>query len=222
MPNSGGSKGTLGSLACESRCAACSRVPMCSRSAIQLTVALVCARSKCQDTCFSLAGNITSAVLRRGGNPCAVLRRACATSRRGPSPFLRVWLEFRAGRVLALFLRSHPPVLTTRSHIVVLGGGSGTERADMPVIARFCGIVIRVLIDRTFGTHLHVFYDDFELIIGLNPLRVIQGDAPSWVREWALDWVGRHPQKLLFSRKIDLNLATPICRQVAGHAAIAD
>ena len=38
----------------------------------------------------------------------------------------------------------------------------------MPVIAKFCGIVMRLLIDRTFGTHVHAFYGDLELMISLN------------------------------------------------------
>ncbi len=62
----------------------------------------------------------------------------------------------------------------------------------MPVVARFGRVVIRVLIDRTFGTHFHAFYGDSELVIALNPLRAIQGDVPPWVREWALEWVKHH------------------------------
>jgi len=83
----------------------------------------------------------------------------------------------------------------------VLGGASETETTYMPVIAKFCGIVLRLLIDQTFGTHVHVFYADSELVIGLNPLRVIQGDAPSWVREWALEWLGRRQRKMLLPRR---------------------
>ncbi len=67
---------------------------------------------------------------------------------------------------------------------------------------------MRVLIDRTFGTHIHVFYDGAELVIGLNPLRVIQGEAPAWVRDWSLEWVRTHQQELLLP-------------QSAGNAAIA-
>jgi len=93
---------------------------------------------------------------------------------------------------------------------------------DMPVIAKFCGIVIRLLIDRTFGTHVHAFYGDSELVIGLNPLRVIQGDAPSWVQEWVLHWLGHHQSELLYAREIDLNLPTPISRQAAGRLVFAD
>jgi hypothetical protein len=92
----------------------------------------------------------------------------------------------------------------------------------MPVLAKFYGIVIRMLIDRTFGTHVHAFYGDSELVIGLNPLRVIQGDAPSWVRDWVMWWLRWHQSDLLFAGKIDLNLATPISRQVAGHFVSAD
>jgi hypothetical protein len=92
----------------------------------------------------------------------------------------------------------------------------------MPVLAKFCGIVIRMLFDQTFGTHFHAFYGDSELVIGLNPLRVIQGEAPPWVREWALDWVGHYQSRSLSAQTIDLNLATPICRQAAGHLVFAD
>ena len=92
----------------------------------------------------------------------------------------------------------------------------------MPVLAKFCGIVTRMLFDQTFGTHFHAFYGDSELVIGLNPLRVIQGEAPPWVREWALDWVRQHQNKLRSAWPIDLNVATPISRQAAGHLVFAD
>lgn len=77
------------------------------------------------------------------------------------------------------------------------------KRTTMPVLAKFYGIVIRMLYDRTFGTHYHAFYGDCELVIGLNPLRVIQGEAPSWVRECALDWVGRYRGGLPAIRNTD-------------------
>lgn len=84
----------------------------------------------------------------------------------------------------------------------------------MPVLAKFYGIVIRMLFDQTFGTHFHALYGDSELVIGLNPLRVIQGEAPPWVRH--------HQNKLRSAWTIDLNVATPISRQAAGHLVFAD
>jgi hypothetical protein len=95
-------------------------------------------------------------------------------------------------------------------------------KTNMPVLAKSCGIVLRLLIDRTFGTHVHAFYGDFELVIGLDPLRVIQGDAPSWVREWALGWVRTHPGQLRLARGLDLNLPTPLARQAANCLVFAD
>jgi hypothetical protein len=104
----------------------------------------------------------------------------------------------------------------------MLGRRVRKRNNDMPVIAKFCGIVMRLLIDRSFGIHLHAFYGDSEVVIALNPLRVIQGDAPPWVQDWALWWVKHHQSELLSTRKIDLNLATPITRQAAGQLVFAD
>jgi hypothetical protein len=92
----------------------------------------------------------------------------------------------------------------------------------MPVLAKSYGIVIRMLINQTFGTRFHVFFGDSELVIGLNPLRVIQGEAPPWVREWALDWVGRYQSELRSARTINEDVTTPTSRQAAGNLAFAE
>ena len=89
----------------------------------------------------------------------------------------------------------------------------------MPVLARFYGIVIRKLIDRTFGTRLHAIYGDSELVIGLNPVRVIQGDVPPWVREWSMNWVQTHEDELLPIRHYDPTLAVPLARQSMWQVA---
>ncbi len=92
----------------------------------------------------------------------------------------------------------------------------------MPVIARFAGIVVRLLIDRTFGTHVHAFYGDSELVIGLAPLRVIQGDAPLWVRDWVLWWVEHHQHDLLASRRGGGKLANLVPPQAGDQVALAE
>jgi hypothetical protein len=66
----------------------------------------------------------------------------------------------------------------------------------MRVLTRFDGVVIRMMIDRILGMRLHAFYRDSELVIGLNPLRVIQGDVPAWVQERALAWARQHQEEL--------------------------
>ena len=81
---------------------------------------------------------------------------------------------------------------------------------------------MRMLIDQPFGTHFHAFYGDSELVIGLNPLRVIQGEAAPWVRAWALDSVGRYQSRSRSARTIDLNMGTPISCQATRHLVLAD
>lgn len=87
----------------------------------------------------------------------------------------------------------------------------------MPVLSKFDGIVIRLLIDRTFGMRLHAFYGNTELVMGLNPLRVIQGDVPSWVQERALEWAAQYTARCAESLNIDMSLSTPISRQSMRH-----
>jgi hypothetical protein len=92
----------------------------------------------------------------------------------------------------------------------------------MAVLAKSSGIVIRILIDRTFGTHIHAFYGDSEMVIGLNPTRIIQGDVPRWVRQWVLEWVAYHQDEFLAAWNLDMSSVTPIARQAAGHLSFAD
>jgi len=67
----------------------------------------------------------------------------------------------------------------------------------MPVLAKFYGIVIRLLCVRSLGARLHAFYGDSELVIHLDTLRVIQGDVPQRVTELVLEWARAHYQELL-------------------------
>ena len=67
----------------------------------------------------------------------------------------------------------------------------------MPVIARFCGIVIRLLTLQSFGTRLHAFHGDSELIVDLASLRIIDGAVPLGVQEMILAWARAHQKQLL-------------------------
>ena len=67
----------------------------------------------------------------------------------------------------------------------------------MPVISRFYGIVIRMLFLRSFVAHFHAIYENWELVVGIAPLRIIQGDAPGRVRAMVLEWAAQHEEELL-------------------------
>ena len=61
------------------------------------------------------------------------------------------------------------------------------ETETMPVLSKFYGIVIRMVFTRSFTAHFHAIYGQWELVVGISPLRVIQGDAPGRVRDMVLD-----------------------------------
>ena len=67
----------------------------------------------------------------------------------------------------------------------------------MPVISKFYGIVIRMLIVRSFAARFHAIYDNCELVVGLWPLQIIHGEAPRRVKDMVLEWAGQHQQELL-------------------------
>jgi hypothetical protein len=67
----------------------------------------------------------------------------------------------------------------------------------MPVISKFYGIVIRMVFIQPFGAHFHAFYDNSELVVGIDPLRIIQGEAPRRMRAMVLEWAASHQQELV-------------------------
>ena len=67
----------------------------------------------------------------------------------------------------------------------------------MPVLSKFYGIIIRMAFSPASGAQFHATYGDSEIVVGLNPLRIIQGDAPARVRELVLEWAKSHYLELL-------------------------
>jgi hypothetical protein len=79
----------------------------------------------------------------------------------------------------------------------------------MPVVSKFYGIVIRMLFIRPFVAHFHAIYENCELVVGIAPLRIIQGDAPRRVRQMVLEWASQHQQELLEAWKSLSQLERP-------------
>ena len=67
----------------------------------------------------------------------------------------------------------------------------------MPVIAKFYGIVIRMLFLRSMEARFHAFYGNSELVVGISPVRIIQGEAPSGIAALVLTWAASHQAELL-------------------------
>ena len=47
-----------------------------------------------------------------------------------------------------------------------------------------------------FVARFHAFYGECELVVALNPLKIIQGDAPCRVRAMVLEWAQLHHAEL--------------------------
>src|SRR5437899_8310864 len=71
------------------------------------------------------------------------------------------------------------------------------ELERMPVLSKFYGIVIRMAFTRAFVAHFHAIYGQSELVVGIAPLRIIQGEAPWRVCDMVLEWAEAHERELL-------------------------
>lgn len=67
----------------------------------------------------------------------------------------------------------------------------------MPVLAKFGGIVIRLLCLRSMGARLHAFYGNEELVVDVDEVRVVSGQAPERVSRMVLAWARQHRREIL-------------------------
>ena len=62
----------------------------------------------------------------------------------------------------------------------------------MPTISEFFGILIRMYYDDHNSAHFHAYYGEFEAIIRIDTLEILEGDLPkralSLVVEWAIEY----------------------------------
>src|SRR5262245_28820674 len=71
------------------------------------------------------------------------------------------------------------------------------ERKCMRVLAKLCGIVIRLLKLRPFGSRLHAFYVNDELVVDLDEVRVVSGRLPDRAMRMVLAWARQHRREIL-------------------------
>ena len=50
---------------------------------------------------------------------------------------------------------------------------------------------------RSLQARFHAIYGDTELVVGIWPLKILQGDVPHHVREKVLAWAAQHQPELL-------------------------
>ena len=69
----------------------------------------------------------------------------------------------------------------------------------MPEIVRFYGIIIRMFsIDREHPPrHIHIKYNEYEAVIKLDTLVLIEGKLPNKAKELVFEWLKLHQNELI-------------------------
>lgn len=67
----------------------------------------------------------------------------------------------------------------------------------MPEISRFYGIIIRMFYNDHAPPHFHALYGQEELIVGIDPLIILDGEAPRRVQSLVLEWAALHQPELM-------------------------
>jgi Domain of unknown function (DUF4160) len=66
----------------------------------------------------------------------------------------------------------------------------------MPEISRFFGIVIAMFYNDHAPAHFHVRYGNQRAVVGIDPLRVLEGDLSPRVEGLVMEWAGKHQREL--------------------------
>ncbi len=69
----------------------------------------------------------------------------------------------------------------------------------MPVLSKFCGVVVGMWFVPLLGAHFHAIYGEHEVMVSIPSLSVIQGELPEPVSRMVLDWAWRHQADLMLA-----------------------
>ena len=67
----------------------------------------------------------------------------------------------------------------------------------MPEIARFYGIVIKVFFGDHPPPHFHAIYGEYNALVSIESLEIIEGDLRSRAQKLVLEWATLYQQDLL-------------------------
>jgi hypothetical protein len=71
------------------------------------------------------------------------------------------------------------------------------SNAVMPEIARFYGIVIKVFFGDHPPPHFHAIYGEYNAMVDVESLEIMEGDLPSRAQKLVLEWAILYQQDLL-------------------------
>jgi hypothetical protein len=67
----------------------------------------------------------------------------------------------------------------------------------MPRLSEFYGIVIQMFHRDHSPPHFHATYGEEEALIGIDPIRVIEGKLPSRAQSLVFEWAALHQHELV-------------------------
>jgi len=67
----------------------------------------------------------------------------------------------------------------------------------MPELSRFLGIVVYMYFNDHNPPHFHVEYGEYKAAIVINSLKIFEGDLPSRILGYVIEWASMHKQELI-------------------------
>ncbi|GHU94031.1 hypothetical protein FACS189479_06250 [Spirochaetia bacterium] len=67
----------------------------------------------------------------------------------------------------------------------------------MPEISRFLGIIIGMYVDDHNPPHFHVYYNEYDALITIRNLIIMEGDLPARIFRLVKEWALLHQQELM-------------------------
>lgn len=67
----------------------------------------------------------------------------------------------------------------------------------MPTISTFYGILIQIYYSDHNPPHFHAIYQESEVLVGISPIRILEGRVPNRVKSMVLEWAALHQAELM-------------------------
>lgn len=67
----------------------------------------------------------------------------------------------------------------------------------MPEVARFYGISIKIFFGDHPPPHFHAIYGEYNALVGIETVVIIEGDLPKRAEKLVLEWAGMYQNELM-------------------------
>ena len=80
----------------------------------------------------------------------------------------------------------------------------------MPTISTFFGITIHMFYSDHKPPHFHAVYGDFEALVGISPIQIIEGNLPNRVKSLVFEWAALHQVELMVDWDLCVKKQKPV------------